>query len=345
MRTTRQIVFTAPGRWELQTAQVPPLQEQEVLVKVAACGLCTWERDILAGKEKMDFPFTGGHEIAATIIEKGPAVGSDLKIGDKVAVAKWKRCNQCYECRRGFDNQCRAAFLPAPPGQPFGPGGFSEYLVAQSYEVFPVPGNGPLHYAALAEPVACVLRSIRRVHLEAGDTAVIMGAGLMGLLFLKILKLKGQKVVVVQRSAKRRELAGQMGADLVIDPAAENWVHVVQEFTAGRGAQSVFYTAGGADVLNQCLQAAAIGGYVLIYAPLHSDLDSLKADEIHYRELVVLGSIRHDKESFRQAASLLGEGLIRVDDLCLEFCSFADFGRAIERANTDRDIHRILLTW
>ena len=161
---TRQIIFTGINKWEMRTVDTPPLKENEMLVKVEACGLCTWERHILAGQEAADFPFIGGHEIAATILEKGSQVSPDLKIGDKVAVGKWSRCNECYECRRGFDNHCQEATRPAPAGQPWGPGGFSEYLVAKSYEIFPLPGSNAVHFGTLAEPVACVTRSIRRVH-------------------------------------------------------------------------------------------------------------------------------------------------------------------------------------
>ncbi|MGI6331349.1 MAG: zinc-dependent alcohol dehydrogenase [Zhaonellaceae bacterium] len=341
---TRQIIFNGVNDWEIRTVDLPPLKENEVLVKVEACGLCTWERDILSGREPADFPFTGGHEIAATVVEKGSNVDPDLKIGAKVAVAKWARCNNCYECRRGFDNHCREAQRPAPAGQAWGPGGFSEYLIAKSYEVFPLPGNNPVHFAALTEPMACVTRSIRRVDLVAGDTAVVIGAGFMGLLFLKLLKLRGIKVVVVQRSAKRRELAKQMGADLVVDPTSQNWVEVIKDFTEGRGAQSIFYTAGGPEMLNQCLKGAAIGGYVLIYAPLF-ETACLDVDEIHFKELVVLGSVRHDKESVREATSIIGDGLINLEDLNLEFCSFTDFDKALEKAINNRDIHRVLLTW
>jgi len=341
---TRQIIFNGVNKWEMRTIELPLLKENEVLVKVEACGLCTWERDILSGRETANFPFTGGHEIAATVLEKGKSISPDLKIGAKVAVVKWARCNNCYECRRGFDNHCREALAAPPPGQAWGPGGFSEYLIAKSYEVFPLPGNNPVHYAALTEPVACVTRSIRRVDLVAGDTAVVIGAGFMGLLFLKLLKLRGIKVAVVQRSSKRRELARQMGADLVVDPVSQNWIEVIKDFTEGRGAQCIFYTAGGPEVLNQCLKAAAIGGYVSIYAPLFATA-CLYVDEIHFKELVVLGSIRHDKESVREATGIIGDGLIKLDDLNLEFCSFTDFAQALEKADNNRDIHRVLLSW
>lgn len=342
---TKQLIFTEPFKYEIVTVELPQLKDNEMLIKVEACGLCTWERQILSGVEKASFPFAGGHEIAGTIVEKGSKVSDDLKIGMGVAVAKFNRCNSCYECRRGFDNHCREAFAAIPEGEIWGPGGFSEYLIAEAYEVFPLKKGIKTYYAALGEPLACVTRSIKRTKISAGETAVVIGAGLMGLLFLKLLKLRGVKVIMVQTSKFRRDLAAKMGADIVINPKEENWVENVIKNTNGRGASVVYYTAGGAKVLNECLKAAEIGGEVLIYAPIHSDLPVLESDEIHYRELTVSGSIRHDKESFMEAVELISSNMIDLDDLILEFGDFNNFGDEIKKANENREIHRILLKW
>ncbi len=342
---TKQLIFTEPGKYEIQSVKLPELKENQLLIKVEACGLCTWERQIFTGVEKVPFPFAGGHEIAGTIIGKGSRVSSDLRIGMSAAVAKFTRCNSCYECRRGFDNHCKEAFAPIPEGEIWGPGGFSEYLIAESYEVFPIKDGIKSYLAAMGEPLACVTRSIKRTRITAGDTAVVIGAGLMGLLFLKLLKLRGVKVIVVQRSEFRRELAGKMGADMVIDPGEESWVENVLKSTSGRGAAAVYYTAGGEKVLNDCLKAVEIGGQVMIYAPIHSTLPALEADEIHYRELTVSGSIRHDKESFMEAVELISEGMINLEDLILEFGDFNSFEDQMIKANENREIHRILLKW
>lgn len=344
---TKQLIFTELGKYEIRTGELPELKETQLLIKVEACGLCTWERHIYYGLEKAAFPFAGGHEIAGTIIEKGSKVSSELKIGMGAAIAKWPRCNSCHECRNGLDNHCVEASGAIPEGELWGPGGFSEYLIAESYEVFPLKADckSSLHYAALGEPLACVTRSIKRTKVSAGDTVVVIGAGLMGLLFLKLLKLRGIKVIVVQTSKFRRELASKMGADLVINPGEENWVNKVINITKGRGASVVYYTAGGAKVLNDCLKAAEIGGTVLIYAPIHSSSPVLESDEIHYRELIVTGSIRHDKQSFMEAVNLISEKLINLEDLILEFGSFEDFGNELKRADENKEIHRILLRW
>jgi threonine dehydrogenase-like Zn-dependent dehydrogenase len=342
---TKRLIFTQPGEYVIEEITLPMLKEDEVLVKVEFCGLCTWERHIFAGQELATFPFIGGHEISGVVVAKGENVSDNILIGSKAAIAKWTRCNQCYECRRGYDNQCQEAMKPIPEGADWGPAGFGEYLIAKAYEIYPLKENIDIKLGALGEPLACVIRSIKRAHIETGQTAVVIGAGLMGLLFLKCLKARGIKVIVVQRSQYRRDLAKKMKADLVIDPENQNWIEAVNSYTEGRGANAVFYTAGGGQVLNECLKATGIGGTILMYAPLHHTQPVLEADEIHYRELAVIGSIRHDKESFREAVELINDDLIQLDDLNLEIGNFTNFSDEIKRADANREIHRILLKW
>lgn len=340
----RQIQFDGVGRMRQVERELPPLKEGRVLVKVEACGLCTWERYIYGGTESMPFPFVGGHEIAATVVVCSGGTPPSIRPGMPVAVAKWVRCNQCEPCRRGFDNHCLGNDAPAP--KPYsGPGGFSDYLICESYEVYPFSPKAPLHYAALAEPVACVTRGINRMGLVAGDTVAVIGAGLMGLLFLKLLKLRGCKVIVVQRSENRRAQAARMGAELAISPDGGRWVDAVLEATGGMGAAGVAYTAGGADVINQCLAAARVGATVLQYAPTHEERPAIDLDLVHFKELSLAGAIRHDKESFRQAVALLGGGQVECGDLSLPFGDFSRLEEEMRRADADRDIHRILLRW
>ncbi len=338
----RQIYFDDVGKARLVVAELPALQDSQVLVKIEAVGLCTWERYIYEGTEEMPFPFVGGHEIAARVVAKGPAAGEDIQVGMPCAVAKWKRCNRCEDCRRGFDNQCSANFAPSA-GAYSGPGGFSDYLICENYEIFPYPAEAPIEYAALGEPVACVTRAVNRLNVVAGDAVAVLGAGLMGLLFLKLLKLRGCKVLVAQRSEGRRALAAQMGADWTAAP--EDWVEQALAVTGGAGVAAAVYTAGGAAGINQCLAATRNGGVVMQYAPTHEEKPAIDLDLVHFKELVLTGALRHDKESFRQAVRLLGSGQVDFSDLSLAFGRFENLEDEMQRANQDRDIHRILLRW
>jgi len=339
-----QIQFNGVGQMEYVERELPPLKENQLLIKVETCGLCTWERYIYEGLESMPFPFVGGHEIAGRVAEKGKGVSANFKEGMPVAVAKWLRCNECEPCRRGYDNFCEANFA-ASNREYSGPAGFADYLICNSYEAYPFNPDAPIHFASLAEPVACATRALNRMVLVPGDTVVVMGAGFMGILFMKLLKLRGMKTIVVQRSEARRKTAEKLGADRTVDPRERSWVDQVMEITNGVGAAGIVYTAGGGQVLNECLRAARIGTTILMFAPTHEEEPALKADFIHFRELTVTGSLRHDKESFRQSVRLLGTNLVDFSDLNLVFGDFRQMEKEMKRANEDRSIHRILLRW
>ncbi len=338
-----KLIITGVGKSEMRTEPLPEPGPGEVLLRVEACALCTWERYIYNGDEPAGFPFHGGHEIAGTVVACGP--GADFPAGMPAAVVSWARCNACEPCRRGYDNHCEKAEGNTPPGQMWGPEGFAAYILVRDYEVFPLGDRVPVELGVLAEPLSCVTRAVRRSGLEAGDTAVVVGAGLMGLLFVQVLKSRGIRPVVIQRSQARRQLAARMGAQLVVDPESAGWEDQVLTFTGGRGAEGVFYTAGGGEMLNRILSLAAIGGSVVMYAPLYQDEPVISPDILHFRELSLTGSIRHDLESVRLAVRLLASGTLDLEGIRFERMDLRDFDQAVERANRDRDIHRILLKW
>ncbi len=336
------LVFTDIKKSEIRQVETKPLAADEVLLKIEACGLCTWERYIYNGDEPASFPFHGGHEIAGTVVEWGENV-TGLRKGTPAAVVSWKRCNACEPCRKGFDNHCESMSGELPAGALWGPGGFADYIVVKNYEVFPIGDKVPVHYATLAEPMSCIMRGVKRSGIKQGETAVVIGAGLMGLLFMKVLKDRGVNVIVIQRSEKRRKLAADMGADYTIDPADSDWLVKIKDITRGKGAEAVFYTAGGGKMLNDSLKACAIGGNVVIYAPIYNNQPVLEMDIIHFNELNVSGTIRHDKESVFEAVRLLGSGRLDLSGLNLVFGDLNSFEAEMDKAHNDRDIHRIML--
>jgi L-iditol 2-dehydrogenase len=340
----RQIQFDGVGRLSYVERSVPELIRDDILVKVERCGLCTWERYIFAGTESMPFPFVGGHELAGMIVALGPDAPESLKPGRRCAVGKWRRCGGCEPCRRGLDNFCVENFRDSAAGYS-GPGGFAEYMVCKPYEVFPVSDDVPPSQLVLGEPLACVVRGVDKLGVHGQDTVVVVGAGLMGLLFLAVLKQQGLRVVVVQRSKARRDLAKASGADLVIDPAEPGWIDEICDFAGNTGVAGVVLTAGGADMLNQALELTDIGTTVVCYAPFHVDRANVNVDLIHFKELTVTGALRHDSRSFRRAVRLIDRGALDLSRIRLVDADFADFEAALDLAEANRDIHRVVLRW
>ena len=174
--TFRRAVMTAPETFEIREFDLPNLKRDEVLVKVQHAGICTWEQKYYRGLPGA-YPFIGGHEIAGEVLAAGNEVAQPLRQGDKVVVASLTRCGECYYCRRGMDNLCENTGSESGPAELWGPGGFGEYIAARSYEVFRIADDVPTSVATLAEPLACVIRSIDRSGIQFGDTVLVQGGG------------------------------------------------------------------------------------------------------------------------------------------------------------------------
>jgi len=343
--TMKSIVFTGPEQVEIREIGLPALGDHQALVQVKACAICTWEQRFYRGSKPEDYPFRGGHEVSGVVVAKGPQALCEAAVGDPVALAIMTRCGQCYYCRRGMDNMCENDKGGALPGQPWGPGGMSQYVIAEDYQVYSATSGLDWSEIALAEPVACVARSVRRTPLSLGDTAVVQGAGIMGLLHLLLLRLRGARVVVSEPDPARRDEALRLGAAAAFDPLAEDLVGRVRDLTAGRGAEAIFFTAGGVPAIKPAIPALAKGGWLMLYGSIHPKGDlALDPNDIHYRELVITGSFSHDKESFRESVSMLNRGLVNVSPFVSERVPFTNVDYAMKRAMS-RDTYRVVLTF
>jgi threonine dehydrogenase-like Zn-dependent dehydrogenase len=341
--TMRTTVFTAPGTVEVRTIPMPQPEGRQVLVQVKACAICTWEQRFYRGSKPEDYPFRGGHEASGVVVAKGPHALCDARVGDPVCLEIMVRCGQCHYCRRGMDNLCLNDRGGALPGQPWGPGGMSDYVLVDDYMVYRASGGQDFAELALAEPVSCVARGIRRTPLSFGDTVVVQGAGIMGLLHLQLLTRRGVRVIVAEPDASRREVAASLGATCAVDPLSDDLVECVYGHTEGRGAEAVFFTAGGVPAIRSAIPALAKGGWLMLYGSIHPKGDlPVEPNDIHYRELNITGTYSHDKESFREAVVLLNERLVDVSSFISERVPFPSVDYAMQRASA-KDTYRVVV--
>lgn len=338
----KKAVITAKETVELQEFPMPEIREDQVLVKVKACGLCTFEqRYFTGGKEQ--YPFNGGHEVCGVVEQVGSRVASGIQPGDKVVVAAITRCGECYYCQRGMDNMCANGGDNPEPDTLWGPGGLSEYMVAEGYQVYKVSDEIDFSVGTLAEPLACVLRSVQKAHVTYGDTVVITGAGIMGLLHVKVAKLSGLKVIITEVDEARKATALRLGADRVVDPTKEDLLAVVREMTDGRGVEAVFYTAGGAKAAEQGINALAKGSTIVFYGAIYpKGTMSIDPNKIHYDEINFTGLVSTTKESFRESARMLSEGLIDVREFISEEVPLEQIDYAFRRA-VSPDTYRVIV--
>jgi L-iditol 2-dehydrogenase len=344
--TYRRSVITAPGQVIFEEVPLPRPGRRQVLVKIAAAALCTWEQRVYAGIDTWSYPLVGGHEFAGQVTAIGPEVSQPLAVGDQVAVSGLRRCGECWACRRGYDNICDShQSLVRVPGQAWGPGGFSEYALVEAYQVYRF--RRPVHpfEAALAEPLACVLHDVKRFPPKRGDTVVIVGAGIMGLLHLAVLRSSGAVVVVSEPEPVRRQKALEMGAHAVIDPSAEDYVDRVRRLTDGRGASVTYVAIGIGSVIEQAVQASAKRGIVSVYASVHPRGSTIQVDPnlLHAREVVLSGSLAQDHEDFLDAVWSIGERTIDVTPVISAAFPLLELPAAFDAAARP-DTYRVFVT-
>lgn len=303
----RRAKITAPETVELEHVPLPQVEADEVLIETKAVGICTLEKRFFKGIST-EYPFLGGHEIAGTVAAKGSNTSQQYNVGDRVVISRLVRCGECYFCRRGYDNMCEENAGVQIEAEAWGPSGFSEYILVKGYEVFPVDPSLDFATATMAEPIACVIRSVERGGIEFGDTVLVLGAGVMGLLHLFLAKVQGARVLISDPHFARREFALQMGADGVIDPFKKDVISWIKSMTAGRGCEAVFFTAGGIPAVHTGLDSLTKNGTLVIYGSTGVDKEIIvNSNALHYGEISVTGVTKHTRDSFRKASILVGE--------------------------------------
>jgi L-iditol 2-dehydrogenase len=344
--TYRRSVITGPGEIAFEQVAIPALGPRQVLVRVAAAALCTWEQRVYAGVDTWSYPLVGGHEFAGEVVAVGQAVAQPLAPGDQVAVAGLRRCGECWSCRRGYDNICDSQYaIKRQPGQPWGPAGFGQYALVDGYQIYRYPKPVPRLEAALAEPLACVLHDVKRFTPRRGDTAVIVGAGIMGLLHLVALRSTGALVLVSEPDPIRRAKAQEMCAHATIDPSSEDYVEAVTRYTEGRGASVSYVTVGIPRAIEQAVQASAKRGVVSIYASTHPRGTPIQVDPntFHYKEVVLSGSVAQDHEDFLEAVWSIGHRTVDLAPLVSAAFPLEQLDQAFAAAARP-DTYRVLIT-
>lgn len=207
----KALVFKAIGEAVIEEIPDPRPGPNDVVVRVAATGICHTDLDILHGRYLASYPVVPGHEIAGTVVDKGRAVGG-VEIGARIAVDPLIVCGQCAACRAGRPSLCEDLKAYGATSN----GGFASFLSLDAGNVHDI-GDLPFHVAALAEPFACVMHGIDRARVKPGMKALIFGAGPIGLMMMMALGARGLvDITVADIEETRLERAKSLGADAVV---------------------------------------------------------------------------------------------------------------------------------
>lgn len=344
-KTFIRSILVAPKEIRFEEVPIPTPGPEQALVQVKACALCTWEQRVYAGIDRSVYPLLGGHEVSGIVTEVGPGLQTIVKPGDHVVAARLYRCLQCTSCRRGLDNICDNAWQNRHTGEPTGPGGLSEYMLVDGYQIYRVNGEVPFVESCLSEPLSCVLRSIKKAQVQPADNVAILGAGVMGLLHLILTKRLGARVIVSEPNTVRAAKALEMGAWATIDPSTENFTERVRELTEGRGADVIFAAVGIASAIEEAINAVAKGGRLMVYASVHPSGSMITIDPnlFHHKEIVLTGTVSQNREDLLQAVSLLSTRSVDIRPLISKVFPFAQLREALEAALNGNN-YRVIVT-
>lgn len=289
----------------------------EVLLRVDANTICGTDLRIAGGLKSVTPPVVLGHELAGTVVASRAAT-SDLAEGTRVGMTPSISCGSCPPCLAGQFNLCLAVRILGHDVD----GGMAEYFLApakavQAGNLVPAPSDLPPEAVALAEPLSCVLHGQEMLGMGVTDVVLVIGGGAIGQLHAQLAKAHGVSTVIVSEpSPSRRELALRLGADIVLDPVNEDMAEVVDEATAGRGADVVVVCTGVPALVDQALKATALRGRVSLFAGFpKTEFAQIDPNLIHYRELTVHGSSNSTPADYARAMTLIASGRVDVTSL------------------------------
>jgi (R,R)-butanediol dehydrogenase / meso-butanediol dehydrogenase / diacetyl reductase len=285
----------------------PPGPDQ-VRIKVAYTGICGTDLHILHGA--MDHrvaPSTAiGHEMSGRIVELGSAV-TEWQLGDPVTVMPLDWCGKCPACRAGNSHICQNLNFVGIDS----PGSMCESWTVPASLLVRLPADLPLDRAALVEPTAVAVHDVRRSGLVAGEKAVVVGGGPVGLLIACVATGVGAEVVVVELDATRRQVATQLGLR-VLDPAATDVAAFVQEWTETAGAQVVFEVSGSAPGVTMAVDLLAVRGRLVVVG-IHPVPREVSLHRVFWRELSLIGARVYQRTDFEEAVRLVHSGQVPAD--------------------------------
>ncbi|MCF8241699.1 MAG: zinc-dependent alcohol dehydrogenase family protein [Melioribacteraceae bacterium] len=303
-------VYNGSSFLNIEEYSLEKLKQGEVLIEVNYCGICGTDFHILNGNAHAEIPVILGHEYSGTVIDKANDV-NNISAGDKVAIDPNIYCGYCRFCRKGLVQFCENH-------QALGVtlnGGFAEYSIVPSSQIYKLPENSDLSALAFAEPLSCCLRGIHQAEIQPGDSVVIIGGGSIGLMMMQLAKLSGaSKIVVIEPVEFKRDMAKKYGADLTLSPVENNIKEIIDEFTHG-GSDVAIECVGSSESVELAVNLVNKGGCVVIFGLAQSnEYVNLNLHELFRKEIKIHNSFLNPF-TFERAVNLLITGKIDVSRL------------------------------
>ena len=311
----KALVLTDYNHFAYQDVDDPALEDGEVLVAVKAVGICGSDvhgMDGSTGRRRP--PIVMGHEAAGVIAETAPGVVG-WQVGDRVTFDSTVYCGACAHCRAGRVNLCENRRVLGVSCEDYRrDGAFAELVAIPQHILYRLPEGLSFEHAATVEPLSIAAHATNRTAIRLSDTAVVIGAGMIGLLVIQTLRAAGcGRIIAVDLDAGRLELARELGADETVRTDEADTEAEVRERTGGRGADVVVEAVGLADTVQSAVACAAKGGQVTLVGNLSPQVP-LALQTVVTRELTLNGSCASCGE-YPACLDMLARGTVRVDPL------------------------------
>ncbi len=340
----KAVRYYAPNDIRYEEVKIPELNEGEILVKVEAALTCgtdvkTFKRGHPVLIKKVPSGF--GHEFSGIIARMDENV-KGFNIGDRVVCANSAPCGECFYCKREEYELCENLNLLN--------GAYAQYIVVPRLIVekntLLIPKNLSFAQAAFTEPLSNVVHGIAKTPIKKGDTVGVVGIGPIGLMFARLAKLKGAKVIAMGRNPLKLKLAHEFAqADFVIDlkkyPDPEEFIkNNTQE---GRGLDVAIECVGLPSMWEKMFSFVRKGGYVHLFGGCASGTSvNIDTKRLHYDEVKIISSFHHTPEYFRQSLDMIARGEVEVEKLITKRMDMKYAKRAIEM-HRDGEAVKILL--
>ena len=320
--------ITRPDEVRVIDTAVPEPGPNDVLIAVRAAGICGTDLHILHGEYEATYPITPGHEFSGVVAAAGANV-TRYAPGDRVTADPNIPCGLCPFCQRNEPNQCQNLQAIGVTRN----GAFAEYVVAPETAVFPI-GDLSFAAAALVEPLACVVWGLKRIAVQPGDSALVFGAGPMGLLVMQALRHAGAaQVIVSEPSPARLAQAAALGASATVAVDAQQDQQLRD--LAPLGYDIVEDATGIPAVLEQCFDYARPRARVWVFGVCPADSTAtFPPYEVFRKDLSIIGSFAVNR-TFSESIALIQNGAIQVEPLISHTLPLSDFAEGLRLAEHD----------
>ncbi|OBW98352.1 zinc-binding alcohol dehydrogenase family protein [Gallibacterium anatis] len=333
----KALVCNKPFEFSYKQLSTPTIKEDQVLLKVAAVGICGTDIHAFGGNQPFfSYPRILGHEASGIIADIGSKV-SQWKVGQRVALIPYVSCGECDACRSGRTNCCEKISVIGVHED----GAFSEYLAAPARNILAIDDQVDDITAALIEPFAISAHAVRRAEIKAGDDVLIVGAGPIGLGAASIAAADGANVAIADTSAERREHIKTQLKLPAFNPIDEK----VENFFNGKLPLIVIDATGNQKAMNNDVNLIRHGGRIVFVGLFKGDF-SIHDPDFHKKETTLLGSRNATPKDFEKVQSLMAQGKLSAAMMLTHTFKFDQLAEVFEeQVVNNKDLIKSVVTY